>query len=164
MPVKAVVTSYPALADAAVLSRASLRAADRRLELITCLRRGGDRHLSTADFREEVLASGAKISLTTVYNTLTALAMAVHVEPGLTFFGHVHRKPRSLPLFRTGPTERAKQSFIALTRRLRSPRTSAEHGPSDKAPAPNQTGAIASLRQAPPVGDAATPVSPQENK
>ena len=81
----------PALTDVALLSKAGLQATSQRLELVACLRRGGDRHICAAELHKEAAASGANISLATVYNTLNALALTgclrqVHVRPGLTFF------------------------------------------------------------------------------
>ena len=52
------------------LRSAGLRPTRQRIELATHLFRGADRHVTAESLHDEVAASGIKVSLATVYNTL----------------------------------------------------------------------------------------------
>ena len=52
------------------LRAAGLRPTRQRIELAAHLFRGPDRHVTAEDLHDEVVTSGIKVSLATVYNTL----------------------------------------------------------------------------------------------
>lgn len=73
------------------LSQASLRPTRQRRALATLLVEGGDRHLTAEALFAEAQASGADVSLATVYNALRAFTDAgllreVHIDAGRVYY------------------------------------------------------------------------------
>jgi Fur family transcriptional regulator, iron response regulator len=73
------------------LKDAGLRPTRQRLALGRLLFDGGDRHVTAEQLHVEAAASGAPVSLATVYNTLNQFTSAglmreVVVEPGRSYF------------------------------------------------------------------------------
>src|SRR5476651_718614 len=76
---------------ASKLRGAGLRPTRQRIELAAHLFRGPDRHVTAESLHDEVVESGIKVSLATVYNTLhqfttAGLLREVVVEPGRSYF------------------------------------------------------------------------------
>ena len=70
-------STLPGPADiAGVLKRAGLRPTRQRLALGSLLFAGPDRHVSAEALHEEVQATGRRVSLATVYNTLHQFTQA----------------------------------------------------------------------------------------
>src|SRR5476651_353259 len=61
---------------ASKLRGAGLRPTRQRIELATHLFRGPDRHVTAESLHDEVVGSGIKVSLATVYNTLHQFTQA----------------------------------------------------------------------------------------
>ena len=73
------------------LRAAGLRPTRQRLALSRLLHEGGNRHISAEQLHEEALATGARVSLATVYNALhqftaAGLLREIVVEPGRSYF------------------------------------------------------------------------------
>jgi Fur family transcriptional regulator, iron response regulator len=73
------------------LRAAGLRPTRQRLSLARLLLEGGDRHITAEQLHGEALASGIRVSLATVYNTLhqftkVGLLRETVVEPGRSYF------------------------------------------------------------------------------
>ena len=74
-----------------ILRNARLRPTRQRVALAELLFSKGDRHLSAEDLHEEARASGADVSLATIYNTLhqfteNGLLRAISVDSTKTYF------------------------------------------------------------------------------
>jgi Fur family transcriptional regulator, iron response regulator len=73
------------------LRDAGLRPTRQRLSLARLLLEGGDRHVTAEQLHGEALASGIRVSLATIYNTLhqfteVGLLREAVVEPGRSYF------------------------------------------------------------------------------
>ena len=73
------------------LRRTGLRPTRQRMALAKLLLDGGNRHLTAESLHEEAAASGIRVSLATVYNTLhqfteVGLLREVVVDAGITYF------------------------------------------------------------------------------
>lgn len=84
-------TDRPFSAALERLRKAGLRPTRQRLALARLLLENGDRHVTAEQLHGEVLASGMRVSLATVYNTLhqftdCGLLREVVVETGRSYF------------------------------------------------------------------------------
>jgi Fur family transcriptional regulator, iron response regulator len=73
------------------LRSAGLRPTRQRLSLARLLLEGGDRHVTAEQLHAEAAASGIRVSLATIYNTLhqfteAGLLREAVVEPGRSYF------------------------------------------------------------------------------
>jgi Fur family iron response transcriptional regulator len=73
------------------LRSAGLRPTRQRLALARLLLEGGDRHVTAEHLHDEAMATGIKVSLATVYNTLhqfteAGLLREAMIEPGRSYF------------------------------------------------------------------------------
>ncbi len=83
--------TIPSSASLKRLREAGLRPTRQRLALARLLLETGDRHITAEQLHGEALASGIRVSLATVYNTLhqfteAGLLQEAVVEPGRSYF------------------------------------------------------------------------------
>ena len=114
-------TSRPCCDAPARLRSAGLRPTRQRLALARLLFEGGDRHVTAEQLYSEAVATRARVSLATVYNTLhqfvgAGLLREVVAEPGRSYFDTNTEDHHHFYLVDQGRLEDIPAPAVALAR------------------------------------------------